>query len=148
MNDKIENIDKWNEVKKQIEQSKRKLGIKPREIFWVKIGQNIGDEEYGKDKNFARPVIIINKLTNGLFVGVPLTSTIKNNDYFHTFEYTNKQNGLTTNSAMILQLKVFSTKRVMNKVGVINQNDFENIIVKSQKIVSPTQKVGVPESEL
>jgi hypothetical protein len=27
---------------------KRRLGIKPREIFWAKIGHNIGDEEYGK----------------------------------------------------------------------------------------------------
>jgi len=32
----MKNYDKWNEVKKEILQNKRKLGIKPREIFWVK----------------------------------------------------------------------------------------------------------------
>ena len=148
MNDKIDNIDKWNEVKKQTEKNRRKLSIKEREIFWIKIGQNIGDEEYGKDKNFARPVIVINQLTNGLFIGVPLTSTIKNNDYFHSFEYNNKQNGITNNSAMILQLKAFSIKRVMNKAGVVNKNDFELIVEKLQNIVSPTLKVGVPKGEL
>ncbi|WP_412725545.1 hypothetical protein [Arcobacter sp. 15-2] len=41
-------FDKWNNVKKETQQNKRKLGLKQREIFWVKLGQNIGSEEYGK----------------------------------------------------------------------------------------------------
>jgi mRNA interferase MazF len=130
--------NKWNEIKKITNKNKRKLGIKPREIFWIKLGQNIGSEEYGKDKNFARPIIVLRKLTSDLFVGVPLTSTLKNNDYFHSFEYVNKQNGLVQNSAMILQIRVFSIKRVMNKVGIVNKNDFEIIVKKCQSIVSPT----------
>ena len=133
----MENFDKWNEIKKITQNSKRKLGIKSREIFWAKIGQNIGSEEYGKDENFARPVIVIRKLTKDLFVGVPLTSTIKSNDYFHSFKYDNKTHGTVHNSAMILQLKVFSIKRLMNKAGIINKNDFEEIIKKLQMIVSP-----------
>ncbi len=135
----IERIyDQWNEIKKESSKNKRKLGIKPREIFWIKLGHNIGSEEFGKDKNFARPVIILRKLTSDLFVGVPMTSTLKDNDYFHSFEYHNKQNGVVKNSAMILQLRVFSIKRVMNKVGMINKKDFESIVEKCQMIVSPT----------
>ena len=130
-------FDKWNKVKKDTEGNKRKLGIKPREIFWAKIGQNIGSEEYGKNENFTRPVIIVRKLTNDLFVGVPITSTLKNNDYFHSFEYENKQNEFTKNSAMILQLKTFSIKRLMNKVGVVNKHDFDKIIEKLKNIISP-----------
>lgn len=38
--------DEWNETKKLIESSDRKVGIKPRELFWVKIGQNVGSEEF------------------------------------------------------------------------------------------------------
>jgi len=134
----MEHFDKWNEIKKITHNNERKLGIKPREIFWAKIGQNIGSEEYGKDENFARPVIIVRKLTSDLFIGVPLTSTIKNNDYFHAFYYNNKTNGLVENSAMILQVKVFSIKRLMNKIGMIQKEDFEKIVVKLQKILSPT----------
>ncbi len=130
--------DEWNEVKKETNKNKRKLGIKTREIFWAKIGQNIGSEEYGKDKNFARPVIILRKLTSDLFIGIPFTSKLKNNDYFHTFEYINKQNRLTKNSAMILQLKVFSIKRLMNKIGIVNKNDFQEIVIKCHKLISPT----------
>lgn len=130
--------NEWNEVKKDTSKNKRKLGIKSRDIYWAKIGYNIGSEEYGKDENFARPVIILRKLTSDLFVGVPLTSTIKNNDYFHSFKYNNKQNGLVENSAMILQLRTFSIKRLMNKVGMINKKNFELVVKKCQKIVSPT----------
>jgi mRNA-degrading endonuclease toxin of MazEF toxin-antitoxin module len=133
----MEHFDKWNEIKKTTHTNERKLGIKPREIFWAKIGQNIGSEEYGKDENFARPVIIVRKLTGDLFIGVPLTSTIKNNDYFHSFHYNNKINGLIENSAMILQVKVFSIKRLMNKIGMIQKDDFEQVVIKLQKIVSP-----------
>jgi mRNA interferase MazF len=134
----MDKFNKWNEVKKKTEDNKRKLGIKPRDIFWAKIGQNIGSEEYGKNDNFARPVIIIRKLTHDLFIGIPLTSTIKDNDYFHSFEYNNKSNGLTKNSAMILQVRTFSVKRLMNKTGVINKNDFGFVVEKAKKLFSPT----------
>lgn len=87
----MDDYNNWNEVKKKCNINKRKLGIKSREIFWAKIGFNIGSEEYGKDKNFTRPIIVIRKLTSDLFIGVPITSTIKNNDYFHKFTYTNKK---------------------------------------------------------
>jgi mRNA interferase MazF len=136
--DTMDKFNQWNEVKKKTEDNKRKLGIKPRDIFWAKIGQNIGSEEYGKNDNFARPVIIIRKLTHDLFIGIPLTSTIKDNDYFHSFEYSNKSNGLTKNSAMILQVRTFSIKRLMNKTGVISKEDFEVVIEKSKRLFSPT----------
>ena len=136
--DTMDKFNQWNEVKKKTEYNKRKLGIKPRDIFWAKIGQNIGSEEYGKNDNFARPVIIIRKLTHDLFIGIPLTSTIKDNDYFHSFIYTNKSNGLTENSAMILQVRTFSIKRLMNKTGVISKEDFEVVIEKSKGLFSPT----------
>jgi len=131
-------FDNWNQVKKNTNQNKRKLGIKPREIFWAKIGQNIGSEEYGKDKNFARPVIIIRQLTTDLFIGIPLTSTLKNDSYFHKFKYINRQNGEVENSAMILQFRVFSIKRLMNKAGIVNKSDFQIIIKKCKEIISPT----------
>lgn len=141
-------FDQWNNIKKEVEENKRKLGIKPREIFWAKIGQNVGDEQNGKGENFARPVIVLKKLTKELFLGIPLTSTLRHNDYFHTFEYHNTANGVVKNSALILQVRVFSIKRLMNKTGVINKQDFDEIIEKSKKLFSPTQRAGVPEGEL
>ena len=134
----MKKYDEWNEIKKSITIKQPKFRIKPREIYWVKIGQNVGDEEYGKGENFARPVIVIKKLTRDLFMGIPTSTTIKDNDYFHPFEYTNRQSGDIKVSAMILQLKTFSMKRIMNKIGVVNKVEFEKILEKSQKIFAPT----------
>ena len=134
----MKDYDEWNEVKKETSIKNIKIGIKPREIFWVKIGQNIGSEEYGKGKNFTRPVIIIRKLTKELFIGIPTTTTLKTNDYFHQFEYHSKKDGDIEVSAMILQFKVFSTKRLTNRIGMINKDDFEKILEKSRKLFAPT----------
>jgi mRNA interferase MazF len=53
------------------------------------LGQNIGNEEFGKGNEFQRPVLIIKKLTKNIFIGVPLITTLKENDYFHQFKYSN-----------------------------------------------------------
>lgn len=135
----MEKFDEWNEVKKITSKKKRALYIKPREIFWVKIGQNIGNEEFGKGKDFLRPVVIIRQLTNDLFVGVPTTTTIKeDNDYFHKVNYmdVNKKNILST--AMLLQFKTFSKKRVLSKLGMVNKKEFKMIPDKLKRIIDPT----------
>jgi mRNA interferase MazF len=137
MND---NFDKWNEVKKQIHQVSFNLGIKPREIYWTKIGLNIGNEEYGKGKDFVRPVIIVRQLTHDLFIGIPTTTSTKDdNDYFHKITYTEKMtNTIIESSAMILQQKVFSKKRLLSKIGTVKKEDFEKIVTKLKKLIDPT----------
>lgn len=131
-------FDEWNETKKQTESGNRKVGIKPRELFWLKIGQNIGSEEYGKGDNFTRPVIVIRKLTHDLFLGIPTTTALRNDDYFHNFEYNNKSKGKIFTSAMILQIKVFSTKRLMNRIGMVDKENFKMIQEKIKGLIGPT----------
>jgi mRNA interferase MazF len=133
----MKEYDKWNEVKKETIQNKRKLGIKPREIFWVKIGQNIGDEEYGKGEIFSRPVLVVRQLTSDLFIGIPITTALKDDDYFHLFEFNTKK-GISKNSAMILQLRTYSKKRITDKIGKINIDDFKKIQDKLIRMIVPT----------
>ena len=134
----MQKYDDWNEIKKETSSKNIKIGIKQREIFWVKIGQNIGSEEYGKGKNFTRPVIIIRKLTKDLFIGIPTTTKLKTDDYFHQFKYKSKKDGEIEVSAMILQFKVFSVQRLTNRIGMINKDDFDKILEKSRKLFAPT----------
>lgn len=103
----------------------------------MKIGHNIGDEEYGKGEIFSRPVLIVRQLTSDLFIGIPLTTTIKNNDYFHSLEFNTKK-GISKNSAMILQLRTFSKKRITDKIGKINVDTFKEIQEKLVKMIVPT----------
>lgn len=135
----VKRYDEWNEVKKKVTSKSNNVGFKEREIFWIRLGQNIGNEEYGKGNEFQRPILIIKKLTSNIFIGVPLTSTIKNNDYFHCFTYNTKK-GEQENSAMILQLKTFDKKRLMTRIGMINKKDFEQINKKIVRLFIPSQE--------
>lgn len=137
----IKRFDQWNEVKKRTNIIERRLKLKPRDIFWLKIGQNIGNEEYGKGKDFIRPVVIIRQLTSDLFVGVPTTSTKKqDNDYFHTIRYMNNKKEDIQSTAMLLQFKTFSKKRLLSKMGTVNKNEFDVIVEKLKGIIDPTHK--------
>jgi mRNA interferase MazF len=131
-------FNQWNEIKKHTHKKENNVGFKEREIFWLRLGQNVGNEEYGKGNEFQRPVLIIRKLTRNIFIGVPLTSTLKNNDYFHKFTYKTKK-GLIENSAMILQLKTFDKNRLMTRIGMINKNDFEIIRQKIANLFIPSK---------
>ena len=129
-------LDKWNEVKKNTESKKFFLTTKPREIYWVKIGQNIGSEEFGKSEIFSRPVIVIRRLTSDLFVGIPTTSSIKDNDYFLPFEYKTK-NKIVQSSAMLLQIRTFSIKRITDKIGKMNIDDFKVLEERLVRMLFP-----------
>jgi mRNA interferase MazF len=92
---------------------------------------------------------VIRQLTHDLFIGVPTTTSIKsNNDYFHNISYVEKINRtLVKSSAMILQQKVLSKKRLLSKIGTINKEEFKEIVLKLKKLIDPTE-VGLPEGEL
>ncbi|WP_336607008.1 type II toxin-antitoxin system PemK/MazF family toxin [Campylobacter sp. RM9334] len=123
------NYDDWNEVKKKTNDNNKHKNIKIGEVYWVKIGLNIGYEVYGKGKDYARPVLVINKLFdsagNRLFLGVPLSSKVyeKANKYRYVFD----SNG-SLQTALLSQIKVFDNKRVMYQAKIkLLKNDFLNI---------------------
>ena len=129
-------FDDWNSTKKKSHYKENNVGFKEREIFWARIGQNIGAEEFGKGNEFQRPILIIRKLTAPIFIGIPLTSTVKDNDYFHAFEYETKR-GKVSSTAMILQLKTFDKKRLMTRIGMLNKEDFEKVVEKTRNLFIP-----------
>ncbi len=131
-------FDKWNEIKKKTEVTIRNTIYKQREIFWLRIGQNVGYEEYGKGNEFQRPILIVRKLTKDLFIGVPLTSKIKDdNDYFVKISFNTKK-GISTNMAMLLQLRVYDKKRLMGKIGTLEKKQFNKIIEKCRELFIPS----------
>jgi len=137
----VKRYDEWNEVKKETQSKEFHFSIKTREIFWVKIGQNIGSEEFGKGKLFSRPVIVVRQLTSDMFIGIPTTTTTKNdNDYFHTINYINNKKEKITSCAMIYQFKTFSKKRITSKIGKISSSEFEEIHNKLVKLLFPPTK--------
>ncbi len=117
-------FDKWNEVKKIVQNDEKIRLFKQRDIFFINMGQNIGFEQNGKGENFVRPIIILKKITNQMFLGIPLSSQLKKGDWFFEFEF-NTKDDVSRNIAIIPQIKMFSSRRLLNKIGVIKTKDFE-----------------------
>ena len=123
----------WNEVKKEVEVKDPIFTFKVREIYWLKVGQNIGYEVYGKGEEFLRPVLVLRKFSKESFLGIPLTSAEKD-DMFH-FEFT-PINKTKTNNAMLSQIRLFSSKRIKSKMGKMSNEDFSNMKIKLKKLLS------------
>lgn len=126
------NFDQWNELKKNLEKNKKTVFFKEREIWWVNVGINIGDEECGKGKRSVRPVLIIKKFNNHFFFGIPLsTKQKKDNKYYFNFTFKSMKQ-----AAIMCQAKVFSTKRLCDMNGKIGKEIFESIRRKTGKLLN------------
>ncbi len=131
MSDKIKNIDKWNEVKKRTEQENIKVYFKERDIFWTRLGENIGFEQNGKGEQFQRPILVVRRYTNDMFLGVPLSTTKRDGSFFFQFSFLENQ----ISTALLVQHKLYSKKRLLKKIGMINKDDFENLKIKLHDLV-------------
>jgi mRNA-degrading endonuclease toxin of MazEF toxin-antitoxin module len=97
-------------------------GYKERDIWWVCIGHNVGVEEDGKGQMFNRPVLVVKGFSRYQFWGIPLSTTKKTGQYYHSFVVNGK-----VSTALLSQLKTFDTKRLINKYGTVGIKDFNSI---------------------
>jgi sialic acid synthase SpsE/mRNA-degrading endonuclease toxin of MazEF toxin-antitoxin module len=137
---------KWNFLKEEVDKKNRKIFIKDGNIYLTIIGRNIGSESYGKGIYFLRPVLVLKKLSNYSFVGIPLTSKEKSGSYYFKFRYKNDKYSY----AMFNQIRVFDTKRVFKYHGKINDKVFEILKDSLNKflISSPKGDVGAIEGKI
>lgn len=118
----MKNFDIWNE-KKEINEQKNRLYFRDGEIWWVKLGINIGYETDGKSEDFTRPVLILKKYNKYSFLAIHLTSKIKSGIYYSPIGNVDGKEAI----AILSQLKNIDSLRLVNKVGFINKNIFEEI---------------------
>jgi mRNA-degrading endonuclease toxin of MazEF toxin-antitoxin module len=112
-------FDGWNELKKKID-TRNPIYVSERDIWFCSVGLNIGSEQSGKNELFERPVLVIKKVTANTFIGVPLTSNKKKGSWYVEIESTGS-------SAIISQIKLFDTRRLARKIGVVPIEEFEVI---------------------
>jgi len=127
----MKQFDKWNEVKKLVESRKNIINFKERDVFWTRIGENIGSEQNGKGDEFSRPVLVVKKLNKQLFFGVPLSTSIKQGSYFYQFSFIKDQ----ISTALLVQAKVYDIKRVDTKLGMIYKDDFTTLKNKLKELM-------------
>ncbi len=124
--------DNWNELKKDISRKSVFWTIKPREIYWVRIGKNIGFEQDGKGDEFLRPVLVLKKFSKDVFVGLALTSQQKeNHPLYFKFSYKKGKDSY----AILSQIRLYDTKRIYSKSGKIGYDDFVLLKTKLKDVL-------------
>jgi mRNA interferase MazF len=96
--------------------------FKEGEIWWCSIGVNIGREIFGKGKKFARPVIIFKKFGKESFLGIPLTTQIKEGSWYVPIIHNGK-----VQHAILSQIRVFNAKRLIKKSATVESRSFKDL---------------------
>ena len=127
----MKQFSKWNTLKETLHSSKKENFFKERDVFWASIGVNIGYEQDGKGEIFSRPILILKKYNKSIFLGIPLSTQIKQGSFFFEFEL----NGKISN-ALLVQARVYDAKRLENKIGKIDQESFSKLKLKLRELLN------------
>lgn len=119
----IKDFDNWNKEKKRIHSTKPSLYFHEREVWWCKLGINVGFEQDGKNKQFSRPVVILKTYSINAALIIPLTSKDKKGTYYFDI---GKVDGRDA-KAVLSQIRFIDKRRLINKADVISEELFEKI---------------------
>jgi len=127
-------IFEWHKIKIGIQLAKDKdnLYFYERDVWWASLGVNIGHEEDGKNRRFERPILILKKFNKHLILAVPLSSKIKK-DKFYYYKFLSDDKKFI--SAMICQIRLLSSKRLIRKIGDVRNKDFNEIKIRIRTIL-------------
>ena len=121
----------WTKIKIRIYISERVIYFREGEVWWTSLGANIGHEQDGKNQNFERPILILKKFNQYALWAIPLTSQIKEgNIYYHQYEL-----GGQKYAAVLTQLRLISSKRLLRKIHVFPAADYEQIRTKIRYLI-------------
>lgn len=113
----------WIRIKEIIHYKKSLRTIREGEIWWCRIGENVGSEICGKGNDFLRPVLIINKLSKYNFIGVPLTSQTHRGSWYVSFIFRDKRE-----YAVVAQVENISVYRLHHRMGQVWKDDLEKVV--------------------
>lgn len=121
----------WNALKQKVEKKEFIPFFSTQEVWWVYMGKNIGFEQDGKNAEFSRPVVILSLFGKHLFVAIPLTSKMKEGKYYFPFEDSRGRK----QTAILSQLRVFSSKRLKEKISDMPIKSFREMKKRVKKLL-------------
>ncbi|KKW11243.1 MAG: Toxin-antitoxin protein [Parcubacteria group bacterium GW2011_GWA2_49_9] len=116
-------FDSWNEQKKKIHDIHENKLYHQRQIWWCSLGLNIGFEQDGTGGEYERPVLILKGLSRNTCLIIPLTSSPEKHKMRIPVGMIEERQA----SALLSQIKVIDTKRLINKIGFLEKTAFESI---------------------
>ena len=119
----VKDFDTWNTEKKRIEHTNPKVFFHAREVWWCKLGINVGFEQDGKNTQFSRPVVILKTYSTNAALIVPLTSKDKKGAYYFDLGTV----GGKSAKATLSQVRFIDKRRFIKKLDVIDKELFEKL---------------------
>ncbi len=144
MTDFVKNFVGWFKLKPKLDSQNHLPPLfNEGEIWWCKLGENVGGEISGKGEEFARPAIVHTKLSKYMLLVVPLTTRLYHEN--GTPKAGNRFIKFTRNKidmlACLNQVKVIDYRRLKNKLGDLAENDF-NRVCKGFKLLYANKNSG------
>lgn len=116
-------FDSWGDQKKQIHLEFENKLYKEREIWWCALGVNIGFEQDGTGADSDRPVLVLRGFSRHVCLVVPLTTSTKKNPYHVSLGIVDDKESF----AIISQIRLVDTKRLINRLGILEEEIFYKI---------------------
>ncbi|MEK7568779.1 MAG: type II toxin-antitoxin system PemK/MazF family toxin [Patescibacteria group bacterium] len=113
----------WNEQKKNIDNRQASPFCHERESWWCILGMNIGFEQDGSNIEYRRPVLILKGLSKQTCLIVPLTTSTNAHKLRPSVGLVEDKQAC----ALLSQIKVIDTKRLVRKIGVLDKQIFDDI---------------------
>jgi len=115
-------FDKWNTEKKQTNAEQPRL-YTVREVWWCRLGVNVGSEQDGSGRAFLRPVVIVRGFGADTCMIIPLTTSSRRHPLRVPVGVVQGEEA----SAILSQIRVVDTRRLVEKVGFLDKGMFGRI---------------------
>ncbi len=123
----------WGTRKEELHVLERVPFYHEREVWWCALGVNIGFEQDGTGENYDRPILIVKGFNAQTCFGVALTGKIKIGKYHFPI---GKIDGREA-SAILSQVRTIDTKRLVRKMGTIDEALFAEICGSLKETLFP-----------
>jgi mRNA interferase MazF len=125
-------FDRWNTIKKATDavDETARLYFREGEVWWVRLGKNIGYETDGKSREFTRPGIILKKYNQYSFLAIPFTTAPNPNPYRLPIGIVVGKQAFVTLS----QLRNIDSKRLVKKIVHLDADIFVAIKKEASRV--------------
>lgn len=116
-------FDDWNGKKKAINDRRSAPFYHEREVWWCALGVNVGSEQDGSSKEYRRPVLILRGFGRETCLVIPLTTSTRTHPLRPAIGLIDGKAA----TALLSQMRVIDTKRLVRKIEVLDAKVFEEI---------------------
>ena len=121
-------FDGWNAQKKTIHVSGQNKLYHERQLWWCSLGANVGFEQDGTGLEYQRPVLILKGMSRETCYVIQLTTSPRQHRYRIPIGIVEGKSAV----ALISQMRLIDTKRLVNKIGFLDPKIF-TLIRKAAK---------------